>query len=87
MKFIEFLNKETPSYGGCMLCLATYDKREYSVTKDEDVYKERQEYLLIERHKCANGDIWTINSRPYYDYEFVWVRKVKDWEILYKKEA
>ena len=38
MKPIDFLNKETPTYGGCMLCFATYYNN-----------GEKTKYLLIER--------------------------------------
>lgn len=86
MNFREYLDKETPTYGGCMVCLAKYYKQDYDSTKHEYFDKIREEYLLVERHKCANGDIWTINKRPYYDYDFAWDKKASDWEILYKKE-
>lgn len=86
MKYTEFLDKETPSYGGCMVCLATYESTKYDDVEHKTVPYEKKEYLLVERHKCANGDIWTINKRPYYDYDFTWEKKVGDWEILYKKE-
>lgn len=71
MKFEEFLNKETPTEGGCMLCLAKYEDR------------HREEYMLVERLKCANGDIFLINKRFHYDYDFTWDEQTP-WEILYK---
>ena len=37
MKLIDFLNKETPTYGGTMLCFATYYND-----------GEKTKYLLIE---------------------------------------
>lgn len=77
MKLIDFLNKETPTYGGCMLCLATY-----SLFNN----REKTKYLLIERSKSASGDMFIINNRLFYDYDYVWDNKTKDWEILYKKE-
>ena len=86
MKFREYLDKETPSYGGCMVCLAKYTKQDWDTEKHEYFDKVREEYLLIERHKCANGDIWTINDRPYYDYDFIWNKRTEDWKILYKRE-
>ena len=76
MKLIDFLNKETPTYGGCMLCFATYYND-----------GEKTKYLLIERVKSASGDMFIINSRLFYDYNYVWEGKAKDWEILYKKEV
>lgn len=77
MKLIDFLKKETPSYGGCMVCLSTYN----------DDYQERTVYLLVERVETKTGDMFTINGRLFYDYNYAWDYKVKDWEILYKKEA
>ena len=76
MKLIDFLNKETPTYGGCMLCFATYHND-----------GEKTKYLLIERVKSTSGDMFIINSRLFYDYNYVWEGKTKDWEILYKKEV
>ena len=76
MKLIDFLNKETPTYGGCMLCFATYYNN-----------GEKTKYLLIERVKSASGDMFIINCRLFYDYNYVWDSKTKNWEILYKKEA
>ena len=86
MEYKEFLNKETPADGGCMLCLAKYMETEYDVYQKKQVTVETQEYFLIERHKCSNGDIFTINKYPYYEYQYDWDRCVCDWEILYKKE-
>ena len=34
MKLIDFLNKETPTYGGCMLCFATY----YNNGEKQNIY-------------------------------------------------
>lgn len=81
MTFEEFLNKETPKEGGCMLCLAKYnpDIQAYE-------YHPREDYMLVERHKCANGEVFTINKRYHYDYNFTWDEETP-WEILYKKEA
>lgn len=70
----QFLNKETPTYGGCMVCRAI----------DEN---NRQQLLLIERHKFANGDGFTINMRMFYDYDFLWEGKVGDWKILWKYDG
>ena len=75
MKLIDFLNKETPTYGGCMLCFATYL-----------IGREETDYLLIERVKLASEDTFIINHKMFYDYDYVWDNKTKDWEILYKKE-
>ena len=69
-EMLAFLEKETPTYGGCMVCKV----------KRED---KSPEILLIQRHKFANGDGFTINMRMYYDYDFVW-RENPNWEILWK---
>ncbi len=83
MKFEEFLNKETPKKGGCMLCLAKYKVKGYTHPDIKaDCYKE--EYMLVERHGAANGDVFTINKRFHYDYDFAWDEQAP-WEILYKK--
>lgn len=34
MNLTEFLNKETPTYGGCMLCFATY----YNNGEKQNIY-------------------------------------------------
>lgn len=70
----EFLNKETPTYGGCMVCRAI----------GED---NRQQLLLIERHKFANGDGFTINMRMFYDYDFLWEERKEDWKVLWKYDG
>jgi hypothetical protein len=85
MTFNEFLNKETPKEGGCMVCLAKYKVKDYNSDIQAYEYHPKEEYMLVERHKCANGDIFTINKRYYYDYDFTWDEQTP-WEILYKKE-
>lgn len=69
----EFLLKETPDEGGCMLCLVTYKINDYDL----------KEYFLIERHNISNGVMFTINGRFFFDYEFVWTYE-NHWNILYK---
>ena len=85
MTFIEFLNKETPKEGGCMVCLAKYKLKDYNPDIQAYEYHLKEEYMLVERHICANGDMFTINKRFYYDYDFTWDEQTP-WEILYKKE-
>ena len=85
MTFDEFLNKEAPKEGGCMVCLAKYKTKDYNPDLKAYVYRPREEYMLVERHKCANGDVFTINKRFHYDYDFTW-DETMPWEILYKKE-
>ena len=31
-------------------------------------------------------DTFIINHKMFYDYDYVWDNKTKDWEILYKKK-
>lgn len=86
MTYREFLDKETPKEGGCMVCLVTYEHIEYSSVRHEEIPMEKKRFLLIERHKCSNGFIFTINGDMYYDYDHMWTDRTKDWEVLYKKE-
>ncbi len=86
MTFEEFLNKETPGYGGCMVCLAKYKIKNYDPNINDYTYKPKEEYMLVERWKIANGDLFIINKRQSYDYDFTWDEETP-WEILYKKEA
>lgn len=86
MEYTEFLNKETPAAGGCMLCLAKCMETKYDIYQKKHVTVEKQEYFLIERHTITNGDLFTLNKRPYYEYQYDWDHRVRDWEILYKKE-
>lgn len=83
MKFEEFLNKETPTEGGCMLCLAKYKVKEYNPDIQEYEYLPKEEYMLVERRKCANADLFTINGRFCFNYDFTWDEETP-WEILYK---
>ena len=69
-EMLAFLEKETPTYGGCMVC---------KVKRDD----KSPEILLIQRYKFANGDGFTINRRMFYDYDFIW-RENPNWEILWK---
>lgn len=86
MTFEEFLKKETPRDGGCMLCLARYKVRYYDCLDDGYAEKIKEEYMLVERHNIANGDMFNINKRLFYDYDFTWDEQAP-WEILYKKES
>ena len=87
-EIFDFLMKETPDEGGCMLCLVTYDFSEYSIKEQKSVVKERKEYFLVQKHKIANGYMFTINGRFFYDYDFIWNDGNKNhWEILYKRNV
>ena len=67
MTYREFLDKETPKEGGCMVCLATYKHTEYNSVRHEDIPIEKNRFLLIERHKCTNGFIFTVNGDEGYE--------------------
>ena len=84
MTFLEFLKKETPN-NGCMLCLAKYKINYYDCVENKYMDRVKEEYMLVEKHKIANGDMYIINKRPHYDYDFAWCEDMP-WEILYKKE-
>ena len=73
MTLKEFLEYETPQHGGCMVC---------EVIKDDG----KNEFLLIERRRIANGDMFLINGRFFYDYKFMWDENSK-WKIIFKKTA
>lgn len=66
-----------------MLCLAKYKVKEYNPGIKEYEERHREEYMLVERLKCANGDMFTINKKFHYDYDFTWNEQTP-WEILYK---
>ena len=67
-----FLQKETPTYGGCMVC--------------KTLNGNRLDFLLIERVKIANGDSFLINHGFWYDYDFLWDEN-NPWKILWKYEG
>ena len=43
----EFLLKETPDEGGCMLCLVTYKIENYDLKEKKNILKDRKEYFLV----------------------------------------
>lgn len=70
MDLHEFLKNECPPEGGCMVV--------------ETVWRDRTRYLLCERHTISNGsDMFTINDRLFYDFNFVWEEGSK-WKVIYK---
>lgn len=73
MKYDDFLEKETPGEGGCMLCEGINEK-------------SKTEFFLVQRRHASNGDIFVVNSYFHYDYAFLW-NEENPWKILYKKEA
>ena len=75
-KFYDFLMKESPDKG-CMVCSVT-EKRESVIDGEE---KEITRYYTIEKRKVANGYMFIINGRFWYDYEWLYDH---EWKILYK---
>ena len=67
-----FLEKEAPTYGGCMVC--------------KTLNGNRLDFLLIERIKIANGDSFFINHSFWYDYDFLWDEN-NPWKILWKYDG
>lgn len=70
MSLHEFLKTECPPKGGCMVVEAPWN--------------ENMRYLLCERHTTSDGsDIFTINERLFYDYNFMWEEN-SNWKVIYK---
>jgi hypothetical protein len=69
-EFEEFLERETPSYNGCMLC---------KFNKEDGTPK----FHLITRKKAANRDMFLVDSNFAWDFEFEW-KRYPNWEIIYK---
>lgn len=75
-KFYDFLERECPEKG-CMVC-SVKEKRKNVLSGEE---REVTNYYIIEKHKIANGNIFNINGRFWYDYE--WLFDL-EWKILFK---
>lgn len=75
MTLREFLDKECPKEGGCM------------VVEFQEVGKNRPTYFLCERFKAANGDMFLLSGQFYFDYEFLWEETEREWNIIYKREV
>lgn len=86
MTLEEFIDKEAPTYGGCMLCLARYKANIYDHEAKKEEEKIKEEYMLVERYKIASGDAFFVNKKFYYDYEFAWNEEMP-WEVIYKKDV
>ena len=87
MTLLDFLKKETPAEGGCMVCLAKYPSRTFDFDKKEYVDVVKEEYMLVERYTISNGEMFNINKRFFYDYDYFTWDETMPWEILYKKEV
>ena len=87
MTLKEFLDKETPKDGGCMLCLAKYKQKGHDHETEKYIFEPTiEEYMLVERRTISNGDMFLINGRFYYDFDFAWDGETP-WEILYKRKV
>lgn len=68
--FFEYLNKNVPGYGGCVV-FETQDNAPSS------------HFLIAVRVKIANGDMFLLNGRFYSDYGFMFDQD--KWKIIYQK--
>jgi len=73
MTLKEFLDKECPKEGGCM------------VVEFQEVGKNNPTYLLCERIVTAKSDEFLLNGRFYFDYDFLWEETEGEWNIIYKR--
>ena len=71
MKLKEFLDQNHPGINEALVCKSIGEK--YS------------EFLLIEKHKISNGELYIINSHIYSDYDFLW-EETGPWEICWKSK-
>ena len=80
-KFYEFLDKNHPGYGECMVCKCVLPTKEGSSNEEQNkIY-----YFCIEKHKLSEKmDNYTINWRLWYDFLYFW--KGDNWEIIYKSK-
>ena len=85
MELYDFIEKETPSYEGFMVCRAKYRWNDFDFESGKEVEVIKEEYMLVERRKISSGDHFTINKRLFYDYDFAWNEDMP-WEVIYKKE-
>lgn len=79
-KFYEFLDREVPQEGGCMLCKVV-SKAKKVLTEEE---YDKIDYFVIVRLTIANGFMFLINSRFWYDYKFLFDN---EWEVIYKRHS
>lgn len=75
-KFYGFLKGECPEKG-CMVC-SVKEKSINALTGEE---REVTNYYIIEKHKISNGNMFIINGRFWYEYE--WLFDL-EWKILFK---
>ena len=68
--FFDYLDKNVPSYGGCEV-FETQEKAPSS------------HYVIAVRVKIADGDMFLLNGRFYYDYGFMFDQD--KWKAIYKK--
>jgi len=76
-RLYKFLQDNHPGYDECMVCKC----------KEKDYEgNDKIEYLIIEKHECASGDLFLINTRLWYDYDFKWRDGDPNWEIIFKSK-
>ena len=65
----QFLREECPPEGGCLLV--------------EAIWNGKVRHFVCKRHTTADDrDMFTINDRLYYDYDFMWDEN-NPWKILW----
>lgn len=70
--FFDYLDKNIPSYGGCAV-FETQDKAPSS------------HYVIAVRVKTADGEMFLLNSRFYYDYRYMFDQD--KWKVIYQKHV
>ena len=71
-EMFEFLDKITPSYGGCVL-IELMNESENSMNH----------YMVVVRIAISNGDMFLLNGRFFYDY--VHMFEPDKWKIVYQR--
>ena len=70
MNFKEWLNKNVPQVGGCLLAM-------------DDTIPDEMEYYLVERKKDSIGNsFFLVNGNFHWDMECLFN---ENWKIVYKK--
>ena len=71
-KMFDFLDKIVPNYGGCAL-----------IELENESVDSHDRYMLAIRIKVSNGDMFLLNGRFFYDYDFKF--DSEKWKLLFQK--
>lgn len=71
-----FIVKNHPGYDGILLC---------KTTKTNTLGEQSSTYYCIEKHKCANGTIFTINGHYWSEYSFIFDEGEPELQIIFKQ--